>query len=234
MALFLNDDGHYDLQQYFLKWAPGIPPLHIRKRLLGFIDTDNSDSDSDSDTDDWSLVVSMAGVALDSESNATEDADTSYTGDNDAAASPLGSEVIDTTSGALFRGRSQELWLPGEDSIWEWSSADEMSAATHARVSMVNNNAQGERYFLEHTFIQSLGGYQPEAPGTIPDVVVASIDDALRCIQDVKSYKEIGLAIDAVSTWAATASTTELKDFNESCEVFPYAMWVRVSSSGTE
>lgn len=234
MALFLSNEGHYDLQQYFLKWAPGIPPLHIRRRLLGLVDT-NSDSVTDnySDADDWSLVVSMAGITLDSESDASEDANTSYTDDNDAAASPLGSEVGETTSGMLFWGRSQELWLPGGHSIWEWSSADEMSAAAHALISTVNNVAQGERYFPEHA-IQLIGGYQPKAPGTIPDPVVASIDDALRCIQDVRSYKEVGPAIDAVSTWAATASTTELEDFNKSCEIFPYAMWVRVSSSGAE
>lgn len=227
MALFLTDAGHLDLQKYFMKWAPRIPPRRIRKWLLGFVVTDaddNADSESDSENDScdgWSLPSDMAQVTLNSgHSDNTEDLDDADSAHGDDGPSSTNSEEGTTTESALYRETSQDSRLYGRQFIPE----DEKSAIK------ARERSSGRTWFPEaqNTY---LGGFQLEALERIQAPVVTSIDDALRYIQEVQSSAEIRSVIDAISSWAATASQKELQDFNKSCEVFPHTMWVQVSTN---
>lgn len=230
MALFLTDAGHLDLQQYFMKWAPRIPPRRVRKMLLGFVVTDTEDLDEDSESvnesfEDLSLSRDMAeGILSYRPSDDAEDPDDTKSAHGDDDPSSASPEEDTTTASALYWETSHESRLYGRQSIWGWTPVDEKNAIEARERSL------GRTWFPEaqNTFI---GGLQLEALERIQAPVVTSVDDALRYIQEVQSSAEIRSVIEAISSWAAMANQKDLQDFNKSCEVFPHTMWVQVSTN---
>ena len=151
-----------------------------------------------------------------------------------AAASPPRSQMKETTgtSDTSFWGRPLSLGLSNQQNIWTWTSEDDRNTASiQASTSAIDKEGWRKHDILEHIEQLPSGAFGQSALGLFPVLIVNSVDDAFRCIQEVRCFKDIAPAINVITSWAAKAKPTELREFNKACEIYPYAMWVRVSKS---
>lgn len=214
-ALDLSIDDHIELQDYFLQWAPGLPPHHVRCMALGlteFLDTP------------WSRKSPGGEVIPRSATNASNPFP------NAAIKQPLPPTTPTTPVTAMgpLSWNTPSATSSG-GSIWSWTADDELAYATRLLRISDNEVVQGGSDFLDLQNNIHTGDAPAFPPGLDFGREITSADDAFRRVQEVKSVADMDPVVDVIEEWADECDYAELQDFRHQCQSLARCLWTSVS-----